>query len=808
MTKALTRLAVENREILERLDANDAPRSVEAFARLFNRDPSNFRKTLRGLEAEGWIRLELDGRELKAELTADGAQGLAGMRLAEGRLRAGLPTLTHAQIVPDPNQPRRHFEQAELEELADSLAERGQLQPILVRMIAADQAMIVAGERRWRAIGLLIERGDQRWPADRPIAYHLGSRVDEAEILIDQVVENLQRAGLHELEEALAFAELKAKGWGVGQISKTVGKTRKFVETRLDLLLLPKAQQDRMRLPKDDPQRLTFSRAREMVQELRRIAGQADEQRDIEEIAPANSVEQDDEARKVKLTPQALMVLGEIAAATMANPSAKFPDSPVPVADVASFKALASERTFVELTQGKRWLIETLIDKDQAGEPAGVRLTPLGHARLRLDKRHPGDDQRALYHLRRDAGISADQARQLTREGRYATAWLNAVADREITPGGIKLLPHELLAAVELADRTIRGDRRDPGNAAYLVIERAYQATAVAALGRAKIAVTLATPIEPKPLQRTSIALTKPGADWLKALDLWPEGEAREAVLERARIAAGVVQELGEGEYGTAWLGRPTAEEQAQDARYREHLEGLAASKAPRADVEPPPAQPAQEAGADPELQISEPQLRILRELARAQRLNHGNPVRVGAHWLDLDAVELAKRAEPLIEFKAAPAEGWRGRVTSAGHKAIEQLAPGQEISLDMRIDRNGAYDTAWLNPDPAPIGEQLGDADPADAGDDQVEPAEAEDARILRLVREGLAAGAPFAELLQLAGLVGPFEPNDDWSQVRDAAGNEAATVDPWRSMTEGVATARLELVAFALNTLSNPES
>lgn len=105
MTKALTRLAVENREILEHLDTHGAPPSVEAFARLFDRDPSNFRKTLRSLEAEGWISLERTNGELAVELTADGAQGLAGMRLAEGRLRAGLPTLTHAQIIPDPNQP-------------------------------------------------------------------------------------------------------------------------------------------------------------------------------------------------------------------------------------------------------------------------------------------------------------------------------------------------------------------------------------------------------------------------------------------------------------------------------------------------------------------------------------------------------------------------------------------------------------------------------------------------------------------------------------------------------------------------------
>src|SRR5262249_50278456 len=103
---------------------------------------------------------------------------------------------------------------------------------------------------------------------------------------------------------------------------------------------------------------------------------------------------------------------------------------------------------------------------------------------------------------------------------------------------------------------------------------------------------------------------------------------------------------------------------------------------------------------------------------------------------------------------------------------------------------------------DPAPIGEQLGEA-PAD---DQVE--EPADERVLRLVREGLAAGAPnFAELLQLAGLVGPVRVNGDATIVA-ANGAEAATVDPMRALTEGVADARAELIAFALNTLANMES
>ncbi|WP_051651377.1 ParB/RepB/Spo0J family partition protein [Brevundimonas bacteroides] len=428
MSITLTPLAVESRPVLEALQSDQVPDTVNGLAKLLDRDPSNLRRSLKGLTAEGWILASAEtGRPYV--LTDAGSQALAGMRVAEGAASAGLPPLTREQIAPDPDQPRKAFDPDALQELAESIADRGLQQPLLVRMTGDGSAQLVAGERRWRAIGLLIAAADPRWPADRHVPYHLSAQADAAEILADQVVENVQRAGLHPLEEAEAFQTLKAEhGWGVGRISKTVGKTRRFVEQRLDLLLLTPAQRDRMRLPRDHADHLTASRAREMIQQLRQISGAAAEQRDIEEIAPgegvaAVSADAEAAARKPKLTARELMVLGEIAAAAAARPSARFPDIPGPIVDVDFAQAVA-DAGLRNLDQSG--LVATLLDADAEGSFGGARVEDLGHLRLRLENLHPAHNPRALFHLRREAGISADQARQLNALQRWATPFLNA----------------------------------------------------------------------------------------------------------------------------------------------------------------------------------------------------------------------------------------------------------------------------------------------------------------------------------------------------------------------------------------------
>ena len=135
-------------------------------------------------------------------------------------------------IRPNPDQPRTHFAEAELEELAASIRRRGLLQPILVRPApgAPGEYQIVAGERRWRAAQ---RAGLQSAPV-------LVRELNDLETLEAALIENLQRADLNPLEEAGAYAALMAAG-GVTQeqAAEAVGKSRSHVANTLRLLQLP-----------------------------------------------------------------------------------------------------------------------------------------------------------------------------------------------------------------------------------------------------------------------------------------------------------------------------------------------------------------------------------------------------------------------------------------------------------------------------------------------------------------------------------------------------------------------------------------
>lgn len=140
-----------------------------------------------------------------------------------------------AQIAPSPTNPRKRFDKAQLDELAESIRKHDVLQPILLRPNGErDLYEIVAGERRFRAAkaaGL----------ADIPATVRT---LTDAEVLEIQVVENLQRSDLHELEEAEGYEQLlKCKHPGgerytVDEIAAKVGKSRSYVFARLKLCAL------------------------------------------------------------------------------------------------------------------------------------------------------------------------------------------------------------------------------------------------------------------------------------------------------------------------------------------------------------------------------------------------------------------------------------------------------------------------------------------------------------------------------------------------------------------------------------------
>jgi ParB family chromosome partitioning protein len=141
----------------------------------------------------------------------------------------GVRTIPIADIRPHPDQPRRHFDDAALDELAESISARGVLQPIVVRRIGTGY-QIVAGERRWRA-------------AQRARLHEMPALVRElsdAQTLEIAIIENIQRQDLNAIEEAEAYQRLIAEyGHSQEALGKFVNKSRSHVANLLRLLDLP-----------------------------------------------------------------------------------------------------------------------------------------------------------------------------------------------------------------------------------------------------------------------------------------------------------------------------------------------------------------------------------------------------------------------------------------------------------------------------------------------------------------------------------------------------------------------------------------
>ena len=135
-----------------------------------------------------------------------------------------------SQIVPNPNQPRREFDETALMELANSIKEIGIIQPITLRQTPDGQYQIIAGERRWRASQLA---GLTTIPA------YIKTVKDET-VMEMALVENIQREDLNAIEIALAYEHLaEATGMTQEKISERVGKSRAAVTNYMRLLKLP-----------------------------------------------------------------------------------------------------------------------------------------------------------------------------------------------------------------------------------------------------------------------------------------------------------------------------------------------------------------------------------------------------------------------------------------------------------------------------------------------------------------------------------------------------------------------------------------
>ena len=132
-------------------------------------------------------------------------------------------------IQKNPYQPRKEFDGEKLDELAQSIKENGVIQPIIVRKSPVIGYEILAGERRYRA-SLLA--GLTSIPA-------VVKQLSDQEMMVQSIIENLQRENLNPIEEARAYESLVEKGFTHAEIADKMGKSRPYISNSIRLLSLP-----------------------------------------------------------------------------------------------------------------------------------------------------------------------------------------------------------------------------------------------------------------------------------------------------------------------------------------------------------------------------------------------------------------------------------------------------------------------------------------------------------------------------------------------------------------------------------------
>jgi ParB family chromosome partitioning protein len=189
-----------------------------------------------------------------------------------------------AYLRPNPRNPRRNFDSADLDDLAASVREKGIVQPILVRPVAdaINAFEIIAGERRWRA-------AQKAGLHEVPVVVH---EVSDKEALELAIIENVQRSDLNPLEEAQGYQQLTDEhGYSAAALAGVIGKSRPHVANTLSLLKLPAAVQAYVR-----EGRLTAGHARALIHvddpeaAARRIVEEGMSVREAESLRQARTV--------------------------------------------------------------------------------------------------------------------------------------------------------------------------------------------------------------------------------------------------------------------------------------------------------------------------------------------------------------------------------------------------------------------------------------------------------------------------------------------------------------------------------------
>ena len=180
-----------------------------------------------------------------------GLEALISPVAADTSAKEKVQILKTEQVYASKFQPRIHFSEEKIEELADSIKEKGVIQPILVRSTGTDRYELIAGERRLRAVKSL---GLNEIPA-------IVRRVSDADLLELSIIENVQREELNSIEEAKAYQRLAMEfGYSQDNIALKVGKDKSSISNLLRLLSLQQKVQDYL-----SQNLITFGHARALI---------------------------------------------------------------------------------------------------------------------------------------------------------------------------------------------------------------------------------------------------------------------------------------------------------------------------------------------------------------------------------------------------------------------------------------------------------------------------------------------------------------------------------------------------------------
>ena len=207
----------------------------------------------------------------------------------------GAVELNINELEPNRGQPRKEFSEEAMRELADSIAQHGVLQPLLVRPLRSGGYQIGAGERRWRASRMA---GLATVPA-------LIRELTDSEVMQIALIENLQREDLKPLEEAQGYQALMEEfGFTQDEISKSVGKSRPAVTNALRLLNLPEAV--RGMLARGDLSAghartlLSFKDEAAMLAAAKRVVAEGLSVRELEKMAKKANAEKPEAVRSTR----------------------------------------------------------------------------------------------------------------------------------------------------------------------------------------------------------------------------------------------------------------------------------------------------------------------------------------------------------------------------------------------------------------------------------------------------------------------------------------------------------------------------